>query len=473
MIYKDFQNLRLPMLGFGSMRLPLLPGGGDGDVDEAAVAEMVALAMERGANYFDTAYGYHNGNSERVMGRVLSRYPRESWLLASKFPGYDVSNIRPDRVEAIFEEQLEKCGVDYFDFYLFHNVYERNVGPYLDPDNRVLEYLLRQKEAGRIRHLGFSAHGSLAVIQRFLDAYGEYMEFGQLQLNYLDWDFQGARAKAEELNRRHIPIWVMEPLRGGRLARLSDGDAARLRDYFAPDEVDQMYINFCDPWPSNRHAKRRLTHGNFLRLYRQVLKMGGQIHFKTDNQDLFTFSVEELPLFGFELSEVTRDLHANGPVGVMTDYEAKFHEQGLPICRCVATMVPWEEPFPTDIRRVKNRWLDVFADGVSDAELGRHVLSDGNYLWHLFSWNLVPCLSGDAARQALSEASGKKYLFYYEEPPEGEPLVRPVTAEELVTLPADARAIPGADWYVVDKDFTWTFAQTHEADCGPYFCRKA
>ena len=185
------------------------------------------------------------------------------------------------------------------------------------------------------------------------------------------------------------------------------------------------------------------------------------------------FSVEELPLFGFELSEVTRDLHANGPVGVMTDYEAKFHEQGLPICRCVATMVPWEEPFPTDIRRVKNRWLDVFADGVSDAELGRHVLSDGNYLWHLFSWNLVPCLSGDAARQALSEASGEKYLFYYEEPPEGEPLVRPVTAEELVTLPADARAIPGADWYVVDKDFTWTFAQTHEADCGPYFCRKA
>ena len=196
MIYKDFQNLRLPMLGFGSMRLPLLPGGGDGDVDEAAVAEMVALAMERGANYFDTAYGYHNGNSERVMGRVLSRYPRESWLLASKFPGYDVSNIRPDRVEAIFEEQLEKCGVDYFDFYLFHNVYERNVGPYLDPDNRVLEYLLRQKEAGRIRHLGFSAHGSLAVIQRFLDAYGEYMEFGQLQLNYLDWDFQGTRAAA-------------------------------------------------------------------------------------------------------------------------------------------------------------------------------------------------------------------------------------------------------------------------------------
>ena len=250
-------------------------------------------------------------------------------------------------------------------------------------------------------------------------------------------------------------------------------DAARLEEYFAPGEVDLIYLNFCDPWPRKKNAKRRLTFHTFLKSYQRVLRLNGEIHFKTDNQDLFTFSVEELPLFGFELSEVTRDLHANGPVGVMTDYEAKFHEQGLPICRCVATMVPWEEPFPTDIRRVKNRWLDVFADGVSDAELGRHVLSDGNYLWHLFSWNLVPCLSGDAARQALSEASGEKYLFYYEEPPEGEPLVRPVTAEKLVTLPADAGAIPGADWYVVDKDFTWTFAQPHEADRGPDFCRKA
>ena len=123
-----------------------------------------------------------------------------------------------------------------------------------------------------------------------------------------------------------------------------DGDAACLPEFFAPGEVDRIYVNFCDPWPSKRHAKRRLTHGNFLKLYRQVLKMGGQIHFKTDNQPLFEFSVEELPQFGFELSEVTRNLHENGPVGVMTDYEAKFHELGQPINRCVGTMVDWEEP---------------------------------------------------------------------------------------------------------------------------------
>ena len=115
------------------------------------------------------------------------------------------------------------------------------------------------------------------------------------------------------------------------------GDAALLPDYFAPDEVDRVYINFCDPWPSNRHAKRRLTHRDFLNIYRQVLRTGGEIHFKTDNRPLFEFSLLEFPRAGYALSEVTRNLHENGPRGVMTDYEAKFFAQGLPIHRGVGT----------------------------------------------------------------------------------------------------------------------------------------
>ena len=121
-------------------------------------------------------------------------------------------------------------------------------------------------------------------------------------------------------------------------------DAAQLPDIFAPGEVDRIYINFCDPWPTKRHAKRRLTYRNFLKLYRQVLRENGQIHFKTDNAPLFAFSLEEFPMAGFSLSEVTDDLHAAGPQGVMTDYEAKFHELGTPIHRCVATMEAWSEP---------------------------------------------------------------------------------------------------------------------------------
>jgi len=248
-------------------------------------------------------------------------------------------------------------------------------------------------------------------------------------------------------------------------------NADQLPYFFAPGEVDRIYINFCDPWPSGRHAKRRLTHGNFLKLYRQVLKESGQIHFKTDNQGLFEFSVEEIPQFGFTLSEVTRNLHEHGPVGVMTDYEAKFHELGQPINRLVGTMVPWTEDFPTDIRRVRERWLDTFAGGVSEADLGKHVLADGNFLWHLFSWKLVPCLAGDAARQTLAEVPEEEfYLFYNEYPPQGASRVRPISKEEALSMHSPG-PLAGADWYLVDRDFTWTYAHTHEAECGPYFCR--
>ena len=121
-------------------------------------------------------------------------------------------------------------------------------------------------------------------------------------------------------------------------------DALKLREVFAPGEVERIFVNFCDPWPKSNQKKRRLTHGNFLKQYRKVLSDGGQLHFKTDNDKLFAWSVEEIPQFGFQLSEVTTDLHKDGPVGVMTDYERKFFSEGKNINRCVATMVPWEEP---------------------------------------------------------------------------------------------------------------------------------
>lgn len=121
-----------------------------------------------------------------------------------------------------------------------------------------------------------------------------------------------------------------------------DGDAAALRDYFAPDEVDLIYVNFCDPWPGVKHARRRLTHPQFLVLYRGVLREGGQLHFKSDNHDLFEWSLFQFPKAGFALSEVSRNLHSGGINGVMTDYEEKFHLQGVPINRCVGTKEPMD-----------------------------------------------------------------------------------------------------------------------------------
>ena len=233
MIYKTFQDLKLSALGMGCMRLPTI-GGNDAQIDEQAAAEMVDYAMAHGVNYYDTAWGYHDGNSETVLGRALAKYPRDRFYLATKFPGYDLSNM--DKVQEIFEKQLEKCGVDYFDFYLFHNVCEMNIDAYLDPKYGILDYLLEQKKNGRIRHLGFSAHGSYDVMKRFLDAYGAHMEFCQIQLNYIDWSFQDAKRKVELLGEYGLPVWVMEPLRGGKLATLNAEDSETLRA-LRPDEA--------------------------------------------------------------------------------------------------------------------------------------------------------------------------------------------------------------------------------------------
>ena len=227
MIYRNFQGMNLSALGFGAMRLPVI-GGDDGRIDEAAALRMVDTAMQNGVNYYDTAWGYHGENSELVMGRALARYPRDSFYLATKFPGYDASNW--GKVKQIFSRQLEKLGVDYFDFYLFHNVCEMNIDAYLDDEKYgIYSYLIEQKRQGRIRHLGFSCHGDLDVLRRFLEAYGEHMEFCQLQINWFDWEFQNAKEKYELVQSMGIPVWVMEPLRGGRLAALGEEFMGSLR----------------------------------------------------------------------------------------------------------------------------------------------------------------------------------------------------------------------------------------------------
>lgn len=247
MIYRDFQGEKLSMLGFGAMRLPTVDGN-EADIDEPLAQKMVDDAIANGINYFDTAWGYHNGNSELFIGKALEKHDRDSFFLASKFPGYDLSSF--DRHEEIFEKQLKKCRVSYFDFYLFHNVCELNIDAYLDNDTyHTYDYLMEQKQNGRIRHLGFSAHGTLETMKRFLEAYGKDMEFCQIQLNYLDWEFQNAKAKVELLKEYHIPIWVMEPLRGGKLARLPEEQADKLRTLRPQDGIPSWAFRFLQTIP--------------------------------------------------------------------------------------------------------------------------------------------------------------------------------------------------------------------------------
>lgn len=273
MIYRKFQDLELSALGMGAMRLPVVDGN-DSNIDEAAAGEMVEYAMAHGINYYDTAWGYHNGNSELVMGKLLEKYPRESFYLATKFPGYDLSNM--GKAEEIFEKQLEKCRVSYFDFYLFHNVCEMNIDAYLDDEKYgTFRYLMEQKKNGRIRHLGFSAHGSLEVMKRFLEAYGEHMEFCQIQLNYLDWTFQDAKEKVELLNSYNIPVWVMEPLRGGKLAKLSEADEKKLKEIRPEEGVPAWAFRFLQSIPN------------------VVVALSGMSNFQQMKENIETFETEK------------------------------------------------------------------------------------------------------------------------------------------------------------------------------------
>lgn len=240
MIYKEFQNLQLSSLGMGCMRLPLVSDSKD--VDVTAVKQMVKYAMDHGVNYYDTAWGYHDGKSESIMGEVLSDYPRKSFYLASKFPGYDSSTL--SRPREIFEEQLKKCKTDYFDFYMFHNVCESNIDGYLSAEYGIFDFLIEQKKKGKIRHLGFSTHGTLDTMKRFLDAYGSEMEFCQIQLNWIDWDFQDAKTKVAMLNALNIPIWVMEPLRGGSLCKIDQTYQAKLNQFRPQFNMQEWAFRF-------------------------------------------------------------------------------------------------------------------------------------------------------------------------------------------------------------------------------------
>lgn len=241
MKYVDFQGKKLSLLGFGAMRLPTL--GKDDAIDYAEAERMIDRAMEAGINYYDTAYPYHGGNSELVVGKVLSKYQRDSYYVATKYPGHQV--LKEYKPAEIFEEQLKKCGVEYFDFYLLHNISESSIDTYLDKRWGIIDYFVEQKRLGRIKHLGFSTHGLPENLEEFLEAAGDKMEFCQIQLNYLDWTLQRAKEKCDLLAKWNIPIWVMEPVRGGKLVDKLPFSAKEDLKNARPDE---SIASWCFRW---------------------------------------------------------------------------------------------------------------------------------------------------------------------------------------------------------------------------------
>lgn len=211
----------ISVLGMGGMRFPTLDNG---EIDTIKAAEIIDYAYAHGVNYFDTAYMYHGGKSEGFMGRALSKYPRDSYYLTDKMPIWMADD--PAGAKKIFETQLVRCGVDYFDFYLCHSLDTANFDRLVE--FKTVEYLLEKKREGRIRHLGFSFHDTPQVLERILKAYP--WEFCQLQLNYFDWEYQDAKTQYELCKKYGVQVIVMEPVRGGTLADLGEKANAYLKE---------------------------------------------------------------------------------------------------------------------------------------------------------------------------------------------------------------------------------------------------
>ncbi len=216
---RNHNQKSVSLLGFGCMRLPMKDGG----VDMELTGQLFDYAIRHGVNYFDTAWPYLGGKSETAVGALLKKYPRESFYLADKCPTWLIES--PEDVDRIFDKQLKKCQVDYFDYYLVHSL---DATRYADArKHNVYEKLLKKKEAGQIKNLGFSFHDTPDVLEQIIKDYK--WDFVQLQINYIDWKLQNAQKQYELAEQNNLPVVVMEPLRGGNLAVLNENAVKTLK----------------------------------------------------------------------------------------------------------------------------------------------------------------------------------------------------------------------------------------------------
>jgi predicted aldo/keto reductase-like oxidoreductase len=262
MIYKQFGDLKLSHLGMGNMRLPTI--GERGPIDEEKARKVIEYAYDNGVNYFDTAFRYHEGESETFSGKILNQFPRDTWNLATKFPGHMLDKEGDklvftgfgstrleyfDSIEQIFEMQLVKCGVEYFDFYLLHGLGEGSFDFYRDPDLGIIDFILSKKKAGQIKHIGFSTHARAESIEQYLSHWKDVFEFVQIQINYLDWTLQNAKEKLEIITNHGLHVIAMEPVRGGRLASLPESAEAILKAARPDDSPAAWALRFLQGLP--------------------------------------------------------------------------------------------------------------------------------------------------------------------------------------------------------------------------------
>jgi len=249
---------KVSLLGFGCMRWPMIEKDGARVIDQEAVNEMVDYALAHGVNYFDTSPAYLMGQSEKAAGDALSRHPRESYYIATKLSNF--GDRSKDASIRMYHDSFEQLHTDYFDYYLLHAVGMGGSKAFFDRyvENGMMDFLLAEKAAGRIRNLGFSFHGSQGEFDYFMELHdsGQYhWDFCQIEMNYVDWAHAdgvrncNANYLYAELEKRHIPIVIMEPLLGGRLANVPAEIARQMKEREPDKSIASWAFRFCGTYP--------------------------------------------------------------------------------------------------------------------------------------------------------------------------------------------------------------------------------
>lgn len=288
---------KVSILGYGCMRWPYTEEGGS-TLDQEKINELVDYAIAHGVNYFDTAPVYCQGQSEEATGKALSRHPRESYYIATKMSNF--SNWTRENSILMFEASLKKLQVEYFDYYLLHNIgASEDMFNKRFIENGILDYLMEEREKGRIRNLGWSFHGKKEIFDHILAYHDKvHWDFMQIQMNYSDWrSARGNNVDAEylyeELDKRNIPIIIMEPLLGGRLSNVPNHIAARLKQQEPERSVASWAFRFAGSYPRVLTALSGMTYMEHLqdniRTYAPLVEL-------TDAEKEFLFETAELML---------------------------------------------------------------------------------------------------------------------------------------------------------------------------------
>ena len=260
MVYREnpVNGDKVSLIGFGCMRWPMIDQDGQRVIDQEAVNEMVDYAIEHGINYFDTSPAYLMGQSEKAAGIALSRHPRDKYFIATKLSNFN--NQTPEASIQMYKDSFGQLKTDYFDYYLLHSIGSGGLEAFRKRyvDNGMMEFLIKEKEAGRIRNLGFSFHGSPSDFDALIGLHdsGEYhWDFVQIEMNYVDWNHADGVRNAnasylyEELDKRGIPIVIMEPLLGGRLANVPDAIAQQMKEREPDKSIASWAFRFCGTHP--------------------------------------------------------------------------------------------------------------------------------------------------------------------------------------------------------------------------------